>query len=94
MIKVAFDIDGCLIDYDGKPQKDMIELLRYFKQTGCEVCVWSGGGMNYIRHRIVQLGIEDLVVIRIKGSFIPDIVFDDEDVNLGNINISVRPKMD
>jgi len=93
MIKIAFDIDGTLIsderyyDLADTPRYDIIDLFRIFEKLGCEMYIWSGGGVDYANHWKEKLGLRANVVI--KGSFIPDIAIDDEDVQLGKVNIKV-----
>ena len=74
-------------------KKDIIALLKSYIKLGCTVYVWSGGGMKYVENVCRKLGIENLVIMSPKRGIIPDITYDDQEVNLGGINIQVRPKM-
>ena len=92
MVTVAFDVDGTLIktgrDYPDVPRYDVIDILRRFqKMSDVEVFIWSGGGIPYAQHWADKLGLYCPVVA--KGSFQPDIAFDDEQVLLGKVNIQV-----
>ena len=93
-MKVAFDIDGCLIHQEGTgeepdtPRYDVISLLHLLKKLGCEIYIWSGGGIDYAETWQRRLGLMDCTVI-MKGSTMPDIAIDDEEVTLGRINIKV-----
>lgn len=92
-IKVAFDVDGTLIGYDGIVQDDVVELLHHFLKLGCDVHVWSGGGLAYVRGTCERLGIDKKVKMVTKGAIVPDIAFDDQDVTLGKANIKVQPRI-
>lgn len=52
----------------------------------------SGGGMDYVKNRLSQLGLEEYAIACVKRSIVPDICFDDEEVCMGEINIQVRPR--
>jgi len=91
MSKICFDIDGTLIHQVGQkedtPRYDIIQLFHLFEQFGCEMCCWSGGGVDYAERWVSKLGLNAVVVA--KGAFVPDIAFDDENVTLGKVNIKV-----
>lgn len=84
---VAWDVDGTLIDYQGKPRYDIIQLFHSLEKTGCKMVIWSGGGTDYAQHIADKLGLT--AEIRVKGSFTPDIAFDDQDASLGSVTIKV-----
>lgn len=98
-LRIAFDVDGTLI-YDGNPKfkvngdpmcdtprYDVIDLFFMFENLGCELFIWSGGGVEYAERWRNKLGLSAQVVE--KGSFLPDIAVDDMDVTLGKVNIKV-----
>jgi phosphoserine phosphatase len=100
MPTVAFDVDQTLITCKLKveggilipegpdiPRYEVIELFRKFKKFGCQMFVWSGGGVDYAKQWAEKLGLEATAVA--KGSFKPDIAVDDQDVTLGTVNIKV-----
>ena len=94
MITICFDIDGCLIWSEGmgeepdSPRYEIINLLKTFdKLFKCEIFIWSGGGIEYSRRWKEKLGLNYPVIT--KGSFTPDIAVDDEEVNLGKVNLKV-----
>jgi hydroxymethylpyrimidine pyrophosphatase-like HAD family hydrolase len=89
-MRIAFDVDGTLVDYDGKPRATVIALLRNFQRLGCNVFVWSGGGIPYAKQRVRELGIDGVVVVE-KGSFKPDLAIDDQEVQLGILNFQTNP---
>lgn len=84
-MKIAFDVDGCLIDYDDAPRYDVIDLFRWFKNHGWDMYIWSGGGLPYADHWMRRLGLQATVIE--KGSIQVDITVDDEVVLLGVVNI-------
>jgi hypothetical protein len=108
---VAFDCAGCLKNYDDTLRHEVCELLIAFLSSGFKVIVWSGGGKDYAmsvwRRVVKEYQLEDgmfhevhLVTCKMKDDSRPDLVFDDERVNLGkfnvqwNFNISLSRKVD
>lgn len=85
-ITICFDVDGTLINVD-IPRYDIIQLFHIFKKMGHNVYIWSGGGIEYASHWRDKLGLEAIVIV--KGSIIPDIAIDDQDVCLGKVNLQV-----
>jgi trehalose-6-phosphatase len=92
---IAFDVDGTLIHKMSEsnmdvPKYDTILLLGTLSELPeVQIYVWSGGGVEYATRWCEKLGLLHVVKIVAKGSFIPDIAFDDEDVALGKVNIKV-----
>ena len=86
---IAFDIDGTLIDYHGKVRPNVVEMLKLFHALECKVYVWSGGGIKYAEQIVSNLLLDGIVTPAVKGTVIPDLVFDDMRVNLGLINIQL-----
>lgn len=90
---IAFDVDDTLIKKtahgDDAPNYEVIRTLMFFYFIGCPIYVWSGGGIDYAEHWCRKLGIWGMVSVIQKGSIKPDIVFDDEEVTLGVINIKI-----
>lgn len=89
---VAFDCDGTLIDYEGKPRESIINLLKAFQAAGyCHVVVWSGGGIDYAKQIARNLNLTG-VTIHAKGSIKVDLAIDDQEVKLGLVNMAVPPE--
>lgn len=86
-IKVAFDCDGTLLDTRGDPNYKVIQRFLDCKDHGFDCYIWSGGGVDYARYVAEKLGLNAKIVV--KGSFEPDIAFDDMPINLGKVNIRV-----
>ena len=89
-IKIAFDIDGTLIDIVGdSPRYDIINMLLNFSKStyNTEIYIWSGGGLDYAERWKYKLGLPGKVIE--KGSIPVDIAFNDELVTLGKVNIQV-----
>lgn len=78
-VTVAFDVDDTLIrqDKDGRdiPRYDVIQLFSLLEMYGCEMYIWSGGGINYAKVWAEKLGLKAKIVE--KFSFEPDIIVDD-----------------
>ena len=90
-MKVCFDVDGTLIHlaghYSDTPRYEVIQLFKLFQSFGCEMYVWSGGGVYYAKRWAEKLGLD--CTITVKGDFVPDIAVDDEAVSLGKVNMRV-----
>lgn len=91
---VAFDVDGTLIYQDTNPaagrkedypREEVVQLFKSLEAIGCEMYIWSGGGIPYARQWARLLGLKATIVA--KGSFVPDIAIDDQEVKLGKVNI-------
>jgi hydroxymethylpyrimidine pyrophosphatase-like HAD family hydrolase len=95
MITVAFDVDDTLIkrggEYPDVPRYDIINLFKMFQQLGCEMYIWSGGGVEYAKEWSRRLGLETAIITD-KGIFKPDIAVDDQHCDLGVVNLYVGSK--
>lgn len=94
MLKIAFDLDNCLIKYklnQDTPNYEVIDFLRFLNcHTNAEIFCWSGGGIDYTQRWTEKLGL-DLLGVKVmeKGSIEVDIAIDDEEVKLGKVNIQI-----
>lgn len=92
---VAFDIDGTLMAMNLKgawvPRHDIIQLFLAFQAQGCDMVIWSGGGISYAEQIRDRLGLKAEVVA--KGALLPDLAVDDQKVQLGKVNMQVTPYM-
>jgi len=90
-LNIAFDVDGTLIHQVGEaedtPRYDIISQFHFYENLGNTMFIWSGGGVSYAERWAERLGLKAKIVP--KGSFLPDITFDDMNVNLGKVNIRV-----
>lgn len=97
-VKVAFDVDSTLIlpDKEGGdiPNYPVIAVFNSLQALGCQMFIWSGGGLQYAKRWAEKLGLKATIVE--KGSFQPDLAFDDMDLDfrksersLGLVNIQV-----
>lgn len=100
-MKVAFDVDETLIHDEtagpqlcDTPRYEVIQLFKLLEKFGCEMYVWSGGGVDYATRWRDKLGLTAQVVQ--KGSFQPDLAVDDMDLDfrkveksLGLVNLQV-----
>lgn len=94
---IYVDVDGTLIDYEDKPRYDVINFLRLLKKVGhVKMVCWSGGGYDYAERWVERLGLQDLfekIDVKAYLDTIPrplDVTIDDEEVNMGVINIRVK----
>lgn len=80
-MKIAFDVDGTLINFEDLPNYPVIDLLRWFSMHDWDVYIWSGGGQDYAMSWVNRLGLTNLIkgVIE-KGSVEVDIAVDDENI--------------
>jgi len=98
-VTVAFDVNNTLIDnieqlegteiegLDDTPRYEIIQIFYFFQNKGCDMYIWSTDGPEYAEEWAKKLGLSAKIVE--KGSFIPDITFDDTEVSLGKVNIRV-----
>jgi hypothetical protein len=88
MIKVAFDVDGTLLDEAGQPRWDIIGILRALVPY-CTVIVWSGSGLDYAKSAGRVLFLPPEVIYQSKMFKEPvDVAFDDQNVQLAAVNIN------
>lgn len=96
-MNICFDVDGTLIDYDDNPREDIIQLLVEFADANFRITVWSGGGRDYAKQVVKDLGLEHLVDQYLTKTDFPPLdtaftVDDLPDVNFGVPNLYVGPK--
>ena len=86
---VAFDVDGTLIyEASDTPRYDVIQLFHTLEALGCEMVIWSGGGVDYATRWAEKLGLTAQIVP--KGSFIPALAIDDiPSCKLGTLTLCV-----
>lgn len=93
-MKIGFDLDNCLIRYylnEDTPKYETIDLLRWFREnTDWEIICWSGGGIPYTQRWVEKLGLNSFVRVIEKGGEEVDLAIDDEEVNLGKVNIKIN----
>lgn len=86
-MRILFDVDGTLIDYEDNPREEVINLLKTFADSGFGIIVWSGGGSRYAKHMVERLNLEDYVIAAMaKSQSLPDsvaFVVDDMKVDFG-----------
>jgi len=93
-IKVAFDVDGTLIHevtpdgLENTPRYDVMFLYKFYESIGCDMYIWSGGGVDYAEMWARKLGLNCKVIP--KGSILVDIAVDDLDVLMGKVNLKVK----
>ena len=95
-MNIAFDVDGCLITgLIGNNIKgyslieENIELVKILSKSH-KVYIWSGNGWKYAYEKVGKV-LGDCVsgYLNKYGTFRPDIAFDDQEINLGKLNIKV-----
>jgi hypothetical protein len=72
------------------PDYDLIGVVRWFYQNGDKVYFWSAGGIDYAQMVVNKLGLAHMGKVVEKGSFKPDIAFDDCETNLGKVDVRVN----
>lgn len=89
-MKVAFDVDGCLMSYYNEPRWDVVDMLRLLS-INHEITVWSGVGEDHARECVDRLMIGKYVSsIRTKEvDDSVDLSFDDNDGAWAKINIKI-----
>ena len=75
-MRVAFDIDGTLLDDADAPRYDVVALLHSLQALGAEIFIWSGGGIPYAQRWVERLGLNG-VKIAAKWSIDVDLAIDD-----------------
>lgn len=92
-MRVAFDVDGTLLDADDHAYKDVVEFLKSFAKAGAEIVVWSGGGKEYAETWSRRLGIEEYVAFcasKLEANLLDvDIAVDDQYCQLGKVNLEI-----
>lgn len=93
-MKVAFDVDGTLIVPDEKlgmdvPNYEVINIYKIFKNRGNHMIIWSGSGNDYAKRWSEKLGLHPNEIKTKKKSQDVDVAFDDQEVDLAEINIQV-----
>lgn len=93
---VAFDVDDTLIVpsiVTGMPQDtpnyETITTFKYFQAMGCDMVIWSGGGVEYAKRWAEKLGLVARILPKQKTDEV-DICFDDCIVDLAKVNIRVK----
>lgn len=95
-LKIAFDVDDTLIvpsivtglPYE-TPNYETIKILKWFQEQGYEIYIWSGSGIDWAKTWAEKLNLQPCQ-IAVKGSFVPDLCFDDCDVKLATVNVKVQ----
>lgn len=94
LINVAFDVDGCLIDWNQHPTS-VVELVKFFgSQTkNCRVLIWSKRGEDWAKKWVEELNLTEYVWHTAEKSddWIIDIAFDDmHGFDKGHKNVIVK----
>ena len=77
-VTVAFDVMGTLVDHDGNPYEDAVDLYKKFENLGCTMVIWSGGGRDLAARTARKLNLQPNVVCTKCCKMQPDIVVDDD----------------
>lgn len=90
---ICFDTDECLINRNttaGEPIPSNIELLKILSKTH-KIIVWSGRGWENALRAVQELKLHGYIsgVADKYGNFRPDIAFDDQEIDLGRLNIKI-----
>jgi len=95
-LRIAFDVDGTLINEQGIEHTKIAQLLMTLaRMKNTTIIVWSGGGRDYAQmyvDRMVLGKYVDIVMAKDENFHI-DIAFDDQhEFSLADKNIIVRLK--
>lgn len=95
-LRIAFDVDGTLINEQGIEHTPIVHLLIAFaKMKNTTIIVWSGGGRDYAQSYVDRLVLGkyvDIVMAKDKDFHI-DIAIDDQHAfEMGDKNLIVRMK--
>jgi len=87
---ICFDVNECLIDKKNKAIKANVELLKVLSKKH-KVFVWSGNKYEYAFEIVKELKIEKYIsgILNKYNTFVPDIAFDDQEIDLGKLNIVI-----
>jgi len=88
-MNICFDVDECLVD-KGKPIDANVELLKVLSKSH-KVYMWSGNGFEHACEIAGDLGLLDIIdgVLNKYNTFKPDIAFDNQEIDLGKVNIKI-----
>jgi len=75
-MNICFDTDECLVD-GGKPIPANVELLKLLSKTH-KVFIWSGNGFVHAFDVAKKLYL-----------LVPEIAFDNQEIDLGKVNIKL-----
>ena len=92
MTTIGFDVDGTLIDYEGKQRYDIINLLMSLSALNhTKIIVASGGGYDYANQIVNKLGLCGYVdIITNKTDLLDiDIWFDDQETTIGKVDVQI-----
>jgi len=86
-MNICFDVDGCLKEKN-EPIKANIMLLKVLSKSH-KVYLWSGNGWQYALNFALEYKLPISGVLDKYNTFLPDIAFDDKEINLGKLNIKL-----
>jgi len=89
-MNICFDVDDCLIDKEGYKIEANVELLKVLSEKH-KVYIWSGNGYFHAYEVAKSLKIDGLIngVLNKYSTFKPDIAFDNQEIDLGRLNIKL-----
>ncbi len=82
------DVDGTLIFPDDQPIDFTVDFLKYAKERGCKLYLWSQGGGDYCLEVANRLGLGNLFEAFLPK---PDICVDDLAISAEFIQLHVDP---
>lgn len=89
-MKIAFDVDGCLMSYYDEPRWDVVDMLRLLS-VNHEITVWSKVGEDYARECVEKLMIgkyvKNIRTKEIDNSI--DLSLDDNDGDWAKVNLKI-----
>lgn len=88
-MNICFDVDDCLLNKKG-PIKANVALVKILSKSH-KVYLWSGNGYTHAYDVAYTLNLLDYLsgVLNKYSTFVPDIAFDNQEIDLGKINIQI-----
>ena len=87
---ITFDVNGCLVDENENPRPEILALLQALRGKN-KIYIWSGNGFEYANKIAKKIGIDKYIdgILSKYGTFKPDLAIDDQEVELGKLNLKV-----
>ena len=89
----AMDCDGTLIDFDGNPRPEIVDLYHWFEHHGYAMVVWSHAGRKHAADTCAKLGLTPSKILTKNewggNRVYPDVAVDDLDLHIAKNMVKV-----